>query len=138
MKFLQTITNRRLEIDPVSGIVTPIEKGTPMNMNLMAGTIIQSDKAYLNVQPKGNLVVLPFTHFNLLFRGKEYGIFLTECSNQGLILFALHNLGDRIELLTGIQNKTFTNEKQKILKVNITPGKATKKLVSIGEIEPLF
>lgn len=138
MKPLQVITNRRLDIDPLSGVVYPLDKGTLLNMNIASHYMLYEDKAYLNIHPNGNGLLLPYTHFNIPYRGKEYSIFLTENNKDGKILYAIHNLGDRIQLLTDIQQRATYLSKTRVLKVTISDGKAILELIWLSEIQPLF
>jgi hypothetical protein len=138
MNYLKVKTNRRLEIDPLAGIVFPIEKDTLLGMSLSDLKLIHEDKITLKLLPAGKALLLPFTHFNIPHRGKGYSIFMTERNSTGLHLYAAFELKDRLHLLTQIQNRDAETAKTRILKVSISTGKVFRKLVSLREIEPLF
>ena len=138
MKPLQVITNRNIEIDPLSGIVSPIDKGTLLNMNTSDHCLLNEEKAFLNIYPNGRGLLLPYTCFNVLHHRKEYKIFLTESNNSGKVLYATENLEDRMQLLTDIQQRAQYLAKTKALKVTIADGNALKELIYMSEIQPLF
>ena len=138
MKYLKVRTNRNLEIDPEAGIVFPIKKGTLLGMNLNGSSITQGKKALLKILPVGKSLLLPFTHFHIPHRGRDYAVFMTEQKNDELNLYAAFELKDRMKILTQIQNRQLRSPKTKILKVSIHPGSANRKLIGLKEIEPLF
>jgi hypothetical protein len=138
MEYLKVKANRNLECDHLAGILFPIEKGTLLGLKIKSLETNLKDKAKLKILPAGNLITLPFTHFRIPYRGNDYGIFLTERSFNTLILYASTEIADRLEYLIKIQARAPINKKVSVLKVQISDGVLTKKLVPLTEIEPLF
>lgn len=83
---------------------------------------------------------LPAGVLSVLDEGKNYTIFLTECSKDSSQLYALEQPFNRMELLSQIQHPNLETElnNRRVLKTEIKNSISNKSFISLKEINPLF